>query len=384
MQDSLRSLLALVARFARCPGEHPRHASGPGHSLRSLLALVTRYARCSGMRPGCITPTAAFLQDGDIVVYSQEYAGVSFQLQSFGLSSGREIISQRKTHSVCGFFMLIPFILIFSIGTGTLAAEDHSRITGDEIPRGNFAVQARVPLTVKITPALRSTLNSAEIAAFIRNGEIIYRHKEHFFPELLIGDAAAAQQLSRDHAEKKNNIAIEILMALELAPTLAGEDLELHIFNVLHRVSTLSGLEYFSASRGHMREFYLTSSVVDETDGRTPLPDPVFSHVQRSYRFVMRQEDASFGDNLYEVRTSPGIISIQNLSPMFYSIIPIAEPGDLELQIRIHREGEHLLFYAFSSMKAPDIFGLQERVRNSFYNRMVALYNWFARELKRP
>ena len=258
---------------------------------------------------------------------------------------------------------------------------------GSSIPRGAFAVQARLPLPPDIAPSLRKILDSKEIALFLEKGELIYRHDEVFIPETFIGDAALAPTIARKHREKQNNFAIEILMALELPPavknSLSSDERELHIFNILHRMSTLSGLEYFSASRGRMREFYLRSAIVREADGTTVLPDPVFSYLLPSYRFILRQEDASFGDNLYEVRSSPGTLSIQNIGTMTYGIIPIAAAGDLELQLRIRQQGDYLLFYAFSSMKAPDLFGLREKVGNSFYNRMVALYNWFAAELEK-
>lgn len=275
-------------------------------------------------------------------------------------------------------FLLIPAILLAM----PLAAES-APVSGDEIPRGNFTVQADLPLPPDLS---LPTLAGHEATFFRQNGELIYRHGEEFMPRLMIGRAEDALRYSREHSGKNNNFAIEILIALDLPPqkreSLNAGGLDLDIFNVLHRISTLTGLQYFSASRGHMREFYRSSAVVDEADNSIVLPDPVFTRLRSSYRFIIRQEDASFGENIYEVRTSPGVMSIRNISPMYYSILRIAEPGDLELQLRIQQTGDYLLFYAFSSMKAPEIFGIQEKVRNSFYNRMVALYNWFAREFE--
>ena len=282
---------------------------------------------------------------------------------------------------------LLPALLLFLAAADSVMAESHHSefVASGVIQRGDFSIRARLPLSTDLVPFLRSTLDSAEIDAFLREGELIYVHGDQFLPELLIGNKAAAQELSRRHKERGSNVAVEILMALELSPqlsnTMSDTELELHIFNALHRVSTLSGLQYFSPSRGEMVTFYINTSVVNRKDGITVLPDPVFPRLQESYKFVVRLEDGSFGSNLYEVHTSPGTIRIQNISTMFYGILPIAGPDDLEIQLSVYKEGDYLLFYALSSIYALDIFGIHERIRDGFYNRMVALYNWFIRTL---
>ncbi len=282
-------------------------------------------------------------------------------------------------------FIILP---LFFLIPGHISAESATRVSGDQLPRGEFAVEASLPLPGSVGLFL-SSVDDAEI--FRSRGEIIYLHGTEFIPRLLppspVGRTSEHRRYTREHQQKNNNFAIEILMALDipenLRDSLSNEEIDLRIFNVLHRISTLTGIHYFSASRGYKREFYLSSAIVDSADNTIVLPDPVFAAIRPSYRFVMKQVDASFGENLYEVAASPGTISIRNIDPMFYHIIQIADPGDLELQIRVHRAENYLLFSAFSSMKAPEIFGIQEKVRNSFYNRMVALYNWFTEEFSR-
>jgi hypothetical protein len=266
-------------------------------------------------------------------------------------------------------------------------AQDAARIDPASIPRGSFVPETTLPV-VNLNAGLLEGLSSVDRSAILGSGELVYRHDGDFVPALLPGSgserAAQAAAISEHHRESRNNFALEVLMLLEIPGELKNEvpggDVPLHIYNVLHRISTLAGLDYFSASRGRLREFYLTSSVVDE-DGLTPLPDPVFDQVRREYRFTIRQEDASFGDNLYEVVSSPDSISIRNLTPIVYNFIRVANPGDLELQMKIIPDGDRLLFYAFSSLKAPRIFGIRDRLGNSFYNRITALYGWFADQI---
>lgn len=261
-------------------------------------------------------------------------------------------------------------------------SEDAIRLEAESIPRGDFQVNARLPLEGDILDALPE-LSREERNSFLQTGELIYRHGKEFIPRVL-PDRDGASQIREQHERENNNFAIEILMALKLPgdmEELSPEELDLHIFNLLHRISTLTGLDYFSASRGRMREFYLSSTIVRGEDDLTPVPDPVFNSIQEESRFMMRQVDASFGDNLYSVEITPGVISIRNINPMTYNFIRIAGPGALELQLRIIPRGEHLLFYGFSSLRAPKIFGIQNKLSNSFYNRMTALYTWFSKQL---
>lgn len=298
-------------------------------------------------------------------------------------------MSFRRTHCISRAALAI-FSLLFVL-TATLSAQSGQLIDPEDIPRGSFAIQAELPLEDEQL-SLVPELTAQQLVQFAQAGEMVAIHGNEFSPLLLpmeVGESPDAFQRRRqliadEHRQRGNNFAIEVLMGLDIPAQLLqnmdGNQLDLAIFNALHRISTLSGLEYFSASRGRMREFYLTSSVVDD-DGSTVLEDPHFDRLETGADFLIRQEDASFGDNLYRVKTTAGSISIRNVSPMTYHMIRIAGSGDLEIQMRIIRSGDNMLFYAFSSLNAPKIFGLQNRLSNSFYNRIIALYGWFDRQL---
>ena len=160
----------------------------------------------------------------------------------------------------------------------------------------------------------------------------------------------------------------------------AGEEAEL--YNRTLALSTLAGLQYFSASRGVMRTFYETSSVIDGPSTKKPLPDPVFSRLQSELKLYARQKDLTFGDNIYQYNffTAPGaIIFIQeNLTALTAGIIPAAGKNKLRSVVGILDAGDYILIYAASYAKAASFPGMKERIGTSFANRAEAVIHWFS------
>ncbi|MDR2211761.1 MAG: hypothetical protein LBO65_09925 [Spirochaetaceae bacterium] len=188
-------------------------------------------------------------------------------------------------------------------------------------------------------------------------------------------------------------------LAKDLAPTLFVETLRLYrkppsrggpwsaperagLYNQALAISTLAGLQYYSARRKSMRTFYETSTVVSGPDGKTPRPDPSYRDPPPELTIYARQKDLSFGDNVYRYKyyARPGaLIFVQeNLTAMSYGIIPAVGKNKLRSIVAVYDAGNFLLIYAASMAHAASIPGLNERVGVSFTNRAEAVLNWFA------
>jgi hypothetical protein len=160
----------------------------------------------------------------------------------------------------------------------------------------------------------------------------------------------------------------------------AGE--ETGLYNAVLGLSTLAGLQYYSASRETMRTFYETSGVIDGPSAKNPLPDPVYPQPRPELSVYARQKDLTFGDNIYQYDyySVPGAIIFmqQNLTTMTAGIIPAVGKNKLRSTVAIFDAEDYLLVYAASMAKAVSIPGMNERVGNSFSNRAVAILNWFS------
>jgi len=157
---------------------------------------------------------------------------------------------------------------------------------------------------------------------------------------------------------------------------------ETGLYNEILALSTLAGLQYFSASRGNMRTFYETSSVIDGPSTKKILPDPVFPGPEIQLTLYARQKDLTFGDNIYQYDfySAPGaiIFTQQNLTSLTYGIIPAVGKNKLRSIVAIFDAGDYLLVYAASMAKAASLPGMKERIGSSFTNRAEAVLHWFS------
>jgi hypothetical protein len=181
------------------------------------------------------------------------------------------------------------------------------------------------------------------------------------------------------------NILVETLHIYEKPPIASkgawSADEKTALYNNLLALSTLAGLQYFSASRGAMRTFYETSSVIDGPSSRTPLPDPVFSQPLAELTIYARHRDLTFGDNVYQYDyySVPDCLIFvqQNLTPLNAGIIPAVGRNNLRSIVAVLDAEDHILIYAASMAKAATLPGMRERVGNSFANRAEAILSWF-------
>jgi hypothetical protein len=153
------------------------------------------------------------------------------------------------------------------------------------------------------------------------------------------------------------------------------------LFNQLLAVSTLTGIQYYSASRGTMRTFFEYSNAVDGPDTKYPIPDPVYATPPAELTLYVRQTDLTFGDNIYryDYKTAKnGIFFVQeNLTDLTYLMIPVIGKGNLRSVMAVFDCGDTLLFYIVSMAKAVSVPGMGNRISNSFSNRAEAVMKWF-------
>jgi len=153
------------------------------------------------------------------------------------------------------------------------------------------------------------------------------------------------------------------------------------LFNEILALSTLAGIQYYSASRGGMLTLYETSQVIDGPSTRRPVADPVFPQPQAELTLYVRQQDLTFGDNIYRYSffTAPGafVITQQNITALTVGIITAIGRNNLRSTIAILDAGEYILVYAASMVRAVSLPGMRERVGNSFATRTKAVIQWF-------
>jgi hypothetical protein len=153
------------------------------------------------------------------------------------------------------------------------------------------------------------------------------------------------------------------------------------LFNQVLALSSLTGIQYYSASRGTMRTFYESSAVIDGPNTKRAVLDPVYAMPPASLTLYARQKDLTFGDNIYRYdywSTADAFFFVQeNLTALTAGIIPAVGKNKLRTTFAVIDCGDSLLIYAASMAKAVSLPGMGERIGNSFSNRAEAVLKWF-------
>jgi hypothetical protein len=260
-------------------------------------------------------------------------------------------------------------------------------------PGRPFPGAALIPILILLLlpPAARALsleeLAGEEAALELRAGETLSRVQlKNPSPLLVPRHGELRALLARTLEELGGGVMAESLSRYEKPPSASRprwNDAErTALLNGALAVSTLAGIQYYSASRGTMRTFYEYSRVIESPDapGRE-LPDPRYTAPPADLILYARQRDLTFGDNLYQYHYRAGpdflIFTQRNLTALKIGIIPAVGKDRLRSLVAVIDAGDSLLIYAVSLARAAAVPGLGNRVGNSFTNRAQAILGWF-------
>jgi hypothetical protein len=164
-----------------------------------------------------------------------------------------------------------------------------------------------------------------------------------------------------------------------------AEGSRLKIYTILRSISTMEGIEYYSASRKRMRTLFAQSYVIDGPEKLQRIPDPLVQEIPAYTRLYVFQEDLTFGENVYrwEYRYSGQyfLVTNRNTTTMRYFLLPMVKPEQSVTYILVIPAGREILFYGVTGAHTMSFFGLERTREDSFYNRLKAIYGWFTERI---
>ena len=242
-------------------------------------------------------------------------------------------------------------------------------------------ITALVLMTIPALLAADTVLPERQLEELREAGELV----RYFYGDLdlrYIPFGTLSQELIEDIKDQDSTIGVEALFLIDLPPELAeAEDRDLRLFNLMNRVSTLSGIEYYSASRERMRTLFVEAYRVDKLGSETPLPDKQYSAVPAEEEYLIFQEDLTFGKNYVKTRylykDGRFLMQVHNQTTMRYYFLPLVRPDNFRMNLMIIPMKDQLVFYGASSVDSASLFGIEKSKKDSFYNRIKAMYGWF-------
>jgi hypothetical protein len=234
------------------------------------------------------------------------------------------------------------------------------------------------------TSSLENLLDSTQIAALRQGNRPTEIQFQGFIPRLIPNHAELRNMVEAAKSRLNINVMVETLFLFQKpvgADRNGWTQTELSaLYNEVIAISSLQGIQYYSASRGSMRTFYETSSVVDGPSTKRPLPDPFYWPPPAELSLYARQKDLTFGDNIYQYtyRYSPGILTItqENITALTYGIITAVGRNNLNSMVALLDAGDSIVIYAVSMARTASFPGIRDRIGDSFSNRAEAVLQW--------
>jgi len=242
------------------------------------------------------------------------------------------------------------------------------------------------PLPAGVVDAIPVPLDPSAKQNLIASGNCSSYFQEPPKADLCPSPAAAAD-IIRSLDGLHPNIGVQTLVVAAMPANLIPRaDRDLVLYNLIHQFRSMEGIPYFSATHGKMRAFFTSSHLVKGPGDPSVLSDPHYLSIEPTHGFYVEQNDTTFGKNLYAV-TVKGLqggateLAMSNVQEVKYDFVPVLGPGALKLTMVIQpsADGRYLYFYGNVGIKASALPGLEGVVRTSFHNRILALYNWFAK-----
>jgi len=236
-----------------------------------------------------------------------------------------------------------------------------------------------------------SAISNEEVAQLQREGEIT----RYFFEPLplrWLPQGGLADQIAREASRIETVIGLESIHLLPLGELQtqgvdlsATESLKLRVYNVLRSVSTMKGVQYYSVTRGRYRTLFEESYPVQSMDRPVRIPDPVVREIPPESQVIVFQDDTTFDRNytrwVYRYAGDEISISITNLTPLKYSFLKMADPEQMQIHLLVRPMEDGIAFYGCAVVKSAKFLGLEKTKKESFYNRIKAIYTWFKDEL---
>lgn len=246
-----------------------------------------------------------------------------------------------------------------------------------------LGVLSIVPLWVQAAP-LQDLLGKELAARLQASGEVRQVQSRESEPALLLqGSLEAKVAAALDGFEP--DLLVEALYLYRKPATANGEQWteaeRTALYNALSALSTLQGIQYYSASRERMRTFYESSYLVAGPGSWTRVKDPVVTSPPEKATLYAVQRDLTLGEHRYryDFRAAPDAFLFvqENLTDVNVVFVPVLRKGGMRTAVLVADAGPWLVVYAASAARIPLVPGIESRLLNSFNNRTDALYRWF-------
>ena len=193
----------------------------------------------------------------------------------------------------------------------------------------------------------------------------------------LIPDISLKKDITDNIKKVKFNIATESLFFIPYKKEnkQSRENALIDSFTIAANIENLKGLKYYSVSHKGERVLFEKVEIIS---GRISYP---VTTVPATHSISAKIEDSTFGNYNYKIDYNSSsdflVMKMSNTERLYLAFIPVVGKESLLFYIVLIPGEEGFFLYSSGISKTLDSDFIKNRVTQSVYNRVMALYNWF-------
>lgn len=155
------------------------------------------------------------------------------------------------------------------------------------------------------------------------------------------------------------------------------------IAKILHSISSLEGIQYYSNTHEEWETLYHKAGYIENPNSQKFLPDSYYSGIGKTYYCLL--EDNSLGDCVFKINylENSSVINAKFIivKPITFMGITGIAPNNLDIQLNVKKNENTLQFVIQIVAKYQTVSFLESKLEKSLNARLDALYKWFVDEL---
>ena len=159
---------------------------------------------------------------------------------------------------------------------------------------------------------------------------------------------------------------------------------KLYIINVLHAISTMEGMQYYSQSKGKMSTLFEKSYIINNKTMKR-LPDQKISVLKPEYSFYALQKDNILGQNIYyysiKIYSDYIMFTVHNSSAITYGLLTLIDKEKFKLYGFIVEDKQNINIYLVYSINTRRQLIPIQKLTISLQNRADAIALWIYKKL---
>lgn len=230
-----------------------------------------------------------------------------------------------------------------------------------------------------------SKLDKNAIAALNKDEQVFRYDKDghgiQFMPDKLI-----LKDITQRHKELNPDVMVEALYKIPLPDGMDKGSILNKIMEISHRVSTISGVKYYSERKSRYSILFDNVYAVNSLDEKKKIGDPKPNYESNTSFIPLHMKENAMGRGYYsmKIESCEDYVSIDFINETAQNfILRVVNDREMFIALRIFPFSDCILIYGYCGviLQNEDFIKLIMDPYSSFYRRMTAMETWLYNNL---